>query len=512
MPPRKPKAQETYKQRSYRTSQEWTPARIRAARGLADGGHLYQAADLVEAMKTDERITGVLSTRLRGLLKFPLTIYPGDGEKGDESPQTKALEDDFWTAYPEHTLQELMAWGTVLGIGVAQQTWELKAGRLLPSVRVWNPRWLRWEHRTETWQLETENAGIITIEPGDGTWILYTPYGEHRPWKHGIWQALAPWWLLKRYAQQDWGTYSEAHGQPLRVGTAPAGSTKPDREELAADLQDMAGVTGIALPEGFDIKLVEATARTWETFKAQIEAANAGMAIAIAGQTLTTEVKGGSLAAAEVHDNVRHDLIESDQQTLSTTVHDQSLTWWAIFNFGSEDLAPWAEWDTSPPEDLKAKAETQRARAEALTAVAAVIASYVDLGIELDLERLAEEFDLPVRDLQALAVRLKAAADQGDRTRVALANARAGERVGGFVRGQLYVDRLQQRALGAGLEAFQANLQQLTEFIRNASSYEEIAQGLPRVFEGMDPDDAAGLYEALMLADLAGRKAVLDDL
>lgn len=493
-----------YRERHVRTGITWTPERIRTAKLAADSGHLMQAADLVDAILEDDRVRGITGQRSRGLLRLPLRFDPENGEPGEATPQTEALEETFWSAYPEDTLTELLDWALLLGVGLGQQIWELdEHGRLSPRLQVWHPRWLTYDHQQDVWMLETANEGRIPIEPDDPKWILLTPYGERRPWTRGVWRAAALWWLLKRYAMQDWGTFSEVHGNPLRVGTTPDTASKTDREELASDLEQLGNVTGLALPPGFDVKIVESLGRSWETFQRQIETANAGLAIAIAGQTLTSEVKGGSLAAAQVHDSIRLDLIEGDAEVLSTTLRRRGLEPWALFNWGDASLAPWPKWDTTPPEDAKQIAEEHKARAEALEAVARVLNAYSALGLNLDLERVADEFRLPLADVKAQLAALNG------RHAAPLMLASGEPAPAGFLQGQAYVDRVAGRA--PGMEGFQASLRALTTALDGASTYEEAQAAILTAFRGLDPDDTAGLTEALMLADLAGRRAVIQD-
>ncbi len=157
------------------------------------------------------------------------------------------------------------------------------------------------------------------------------------------------------------------------------------REELASDLGDLGRDTGLCLPPGYDLKLVEATAKTWEMFRAQIELADLAIAIRLAGQNLTSDVSGGSLAAAKVHASIRADIIRCDAEALATTTHDQALTHWASLNFGDARLAPWPAWPTDPPEDELAKAQTREAQGKALSALKAA-------GVKLD--PVLEEFGL----------------------------------------------------------------------------------------------------------------------
>jgi hypothetical protein len=116
-----------------------------------------------------------------------------------------------------------------------------------------------------------------------------------------------------------------------------------------------------------------------------VDSANTAIAIAVLGQNLTTEVKSGSFAAAKVHNKVEIQRIRNDGETASTVLHDQALEWWAEFNFGSRDLAPWPIWRTDPPTDQKERAETLLALSQALSTLR-------NIGLEPDPEQIEADF------------------------------------------------------------------------------------------------------------------------
>lgn len=378
-----------YREAPPRSFGEWDPRLLEAAIQMADGGSLRLAADLCERLLADDRVQGVLSTRVRGLLRLPIRFELDEDE--EETPEEAALREDFWRAFPEDDLTQLCSWGVLLGVGVGEQVWEERHGRVLPRLKVWHPRWLRWDWHSREWRLAVDGGAEVTVTPGDGKWVLYTPYGENRPWAHASWKACGLAWLVKRFAVRDGARHFEAHGNPVKVGTAPAGAKAETRREFAADLQRLVGGGAIALPPEYDFKFVEAVGRSGDIFLGWVGWADKAIAVTIAGQNLTSEVTGGSFAAAQVHQTIAHHYVESDEQTLSTTLHDQSLIWWAEFNFGDTDRAPWVRWDTTPPEDLKSKAETLRTVGEAA-------AQLTTAGVKVDTVALARQFGIPVEE------------------------------------------------------------------------------------------------------------------
>jgi phage gp29-like protein len=480
-----------YTQRPAVTRDDWTPERLKAARRAADQGSLMPAAQLVDMMQTDDRILGILQTRVRGLLKFPVRVE--DGEQDEATSITETLELDWWDAYPETDTAQLAAWGLMLGVGIGEHEWTLnQAGRLIPRLRVWHPQWLSWSHRDQTWLLDT-TQGRIRIEPDDPKWILYTPFGRNDAWRHGLYRALAPWWLLKRFAMIDWGNYSEAHGNPIRKGTTTNDTTKEFRTELATDLQNLAGITGVALPPGVDVELLEATARTHETFVQQVEAANTAFAVTLLGQNLTTEVQGGSYAAAAVHDTVRMDLIESDEQALSTALHQGPITWWTAFNFGATERVPWIRWDTTPENRQEIEAHHFDAgivtRNEARARLGLPALEGPD-GDELVTRRPVTPAGL---SRASSGVRLASGAEPNDAP--------------GLIRGQAYIDRLATRT--DPIDAIRDRARQVQQLLTTATSYDEILEALPTI--ARDIDDTGPMLEAILLSMAAGVVSEVED-
>lgn len=340
---------------------------------------------MCDSLLTDDRIGGALGSRVKGLLGLPFHFEPAQGA-ARRTPIIKASESDWWQSNPESELDQVLRWGIFFGLGPGELVWteDSRTGRMLPKLKFWHPRHLRFDPQTREWFMMTVD-GEVPFTPGDGKWLLYAPYGMNRPWAQGAWRACSLWWMLKTYARQDWAGYSEQHGKPIKVGHAPETASKDARKLLAADLNDLGSDTAIALPPGYDMKLVEATANTWLNFKAQIDLADSGMAIAVAGQNLTSKVQGASLAAANVHNSIRLDLINADGESLATTMHDQQWTWWTEFNFGERKLTPWPKWDTTPPTDLKELAGTLNTTGDALKKLQ-------ELGV--DIEPLLERFNL----------------------------------------------------------------------------------------------------------------------
>lgn len=381
---------------SVRVFTDWTPSRIRSAELAADGGHLRQAANLCDWIIGDDRFGPLLHQRAQALLGLdPAFTVEGDGRRTNRV--VTALEQDWPVAYPEDQLAQFIIWGVLLGAAPGRHGWvrHESRNRLLPMPAFWHPQHLRYDWGTREWRIKvattagTDPGTERVLNPGDGSWLLHTPYGPNRPWALGLWRGLARLALLKAYAVGDWARTGERSAMLVATsGDKEVQTSREVRQQLAQDIYERGKEAVIVLPTTFDLKLVETTANTRDIYLAQIDMANTAAAIAIRGGNLTTEVKTGSLAAVESQERLGDQSKRRfDAQALATTTHNQSLRYWAKFNFGDPNTAPWTRYPVKERSDLSKKAATMDKAATALD-------RFLKLGFEVDGEAFADEFEL----------------------------------------------------------------------------------------------------------------------
>ena len=90
-----------------------------------------------------------------------------------------------------------------------------------------------------------------------------------------------------------------------------------------------------------------------------------------------------------MHQQVANAVLRGQAESLSTTLHMQVLRWWAQFNFGSAEVAPWPSWNTDPPEDQAAMATGAKTLGDA-------IASLKAAGVPVDERAMAEKMRIPM--------------------------------------------------------------------------------------------------------------------
>jgi phage gp29-like protein len=490
-------------------------------------------ADLCDQLLADERVRKSYETVVGGLLSLPLGFEEGLGRKRKRAEKALNAEEDWWAAFPEAELQQFLTAGRIAGVAFAQLRWEFRKDRLVPKLEPWSLANFRFDWQQRKWFARVDDGSAeVEVTPGDGRWVMYAPYGTTRPWSLGQWRGLAPWWLLKRYAVSDWGR-TGAVGASFVATPIPdqinEESIKDQRRQLSDHIYELSQQGGvIVLPNGFKLEVVETTANTSRIYKEQIATANTSIDIAVQGQNLTSQVEGGSFAATSVHSQVQDRVIANVASSASTTLHDQALTKWAEFNFGSAELAPWPVWDTDPPEDTLSEAESQKAFGEALSAVQ-------DAGFEVDnVDELAAKHGLKLKKRDepkadpapvpntggksALPAppNKKSAKAQAARANggfvAALASGAPISENPGFVEGQLYADAVAESGTEAAEAALEPTFEAIAKVIDESTSYEDMRERLNALMPELDAAALSELcYRVMLLGEFAGRRAVNQD-
>lgn len=500
---------------------------LRSVSLQADSGDLFRLGELCEQIISDDRIGELLESLASDVLGCELSYEKtpngtaGDAEKSDE------LEADWATGYDDDELTSLIIWTLVTGPGFAKhEHWVDHEGRVVPRLKWWHPR--HFSYRTpekprtpfeRRWHVRDNEGRMNPIDPGDGTWIVLTRRGEYRPWANGLWRGLAPWWLLKQYAIQDWGVHSEKASK--LVCTAEDTTTADQRKAIAKFIYEAGKDAVIALPPGFKLELIELKADTEAIYNAQINAANEAFAISILGQNLSSNVQGGSRSAAEVHERKENRKVRYAAKILAKGLREQSVCWWSEYNYGDRELAPYLHWHTEPPEDYAAKATGLKTLGDALVALKT---AGFKLGVDeieeeygVELEELPEPLPMPVPGQPPLPGQKVAPKPAVPKKKPAkaqfLASGDNADSAPGFIAGQIYVDDLSDKETALAADYMSGFVGRIVEAIDGCDDYESVRAAVLKSFsDEEDPERLAKLIEhGMLLANLAGRHAVNED-
>lgn len=408
-------------QMSFTPGRAWDPASILRCKADADGGNFQNAADLIESMLADTVIAGSLQLRVNALQGLPMRFVGGD------EAVIEALSSDFWAMETAGEAAFRRTWGLMLNI-VPNYTKRLDEldNRMVPRFEPWNPRWLSWQWSDRGIEYYMNTAGgRVKLTDQPGRWGLYCPQGfaGGRPWVHGLWYALATWWLAKSYAIADLAAFGQSHATPKWFLKQLEGTLMPGPEGEAAKrsairfLSKIPERSGMYVPYGFDVKQEETTSQAWQAITELIKIADIAMTKLILGSDAGTTANA-TYASSYTGEGVRTDLAVADDDADSSYMHDGPLRLWYGLNFRgtkraqlqqgnviemlqdpltrqyrmlsdrerrmpqrafvrelsdrvrSGDEVPWPTRDITPPEDLAKIAQTQVSAADALVKLA----------------------------------------------------------------------------------------------------------------------------------------------
>lgn len=511
-----------------------------------ENGILGRSAQLVQAMMRDDRYAGVMRTRIMGLLGTPLEMEPrGDGRR-KKAVSEEALE--TWdTMFPESELFRQLFFGINLGISFAENLVDTSsvAGRWLPRIKVWDPSNAHYDQDRRVWLMATRD-GEVEIQPDDPRWSIYAPYGLEGGWMNGLVRSVATTWQFRQWTIRDWARYSEVHGNPIKLAITPEAADVEEKERWHRQVANPGAESTYRVTQGedgrkFDLQFREPSGTSHESFAKQLDRLDSSLSIAVLGHNLTSEVKGGSFAAAKVGDVIRGDIREFDAQTLSTALRNGTLKRWAKWNFDDAELAPSPTWDTEPPADLKSNAET----------MAAVGLGFTNLrngGLDPDREKIADEFGIPyLRTVEPVQQTAPGAgspngnpddadvADEGEPTdegdappadepkmaptqKPAAASrgkkmkpSGVAKQIAGAVKAQTHNDNLTDDHIAAGKVALGKTLALVDREIEAATDPADLRKRLIRIFAHLDRDKLETLIESSIIrAELNGALAVIE--
>jgi hypothetical protein len=369
----------------------WYLADLETATHMANAGDLSWAAELMATAKADGVLAGVLSTRTGGLVRLPKR-FRGDAEivealeLGHDRP--RAVFDEM---FPPSDLATLAADGELLGVGVGELV--PVQGRDYPVFCRLDPSFLRYRWHESRWYFHS-TAGPIPITPGDGRWILHTPGGRTAPWQHGLWRAVGRAYIRKDHAALYKDEWEAKLANPARVAYAPSGSVESQKQTFFHQVMAWGVNTVFGLTPGYEIKLLESNGRGYDSFIKTIDAQNAELIIAVAGQTVTTD-GGAGFQNSDIHRSIRADLIKATADSLAFTINTQGLPAFVEARWGVEALArcPVVEWDVTPPKDRAAEAQALVAVAQAIAQLTEALRAH---GRELDVDQIAQKFAVPL--------------------------------------------------------------------------------------------------------------------
>ena len=121
-----------------------------------------------------------------------------------------------------------------------------------------------------------------------------------------------------------WVKMTEKYGMPFMVGKYDRSMNKEEKESLLRALVNMVQDAVGVIPADGTVEIMDAGGKgaSAEIYEKLVTKCENNISKAILGQTLTTDIgKNGSFAAAQTHNEVRNDIINSDRRLCEKTIN-----------------------------------------------------------------------------------------------------------------------------------------------------------------------------------------------
>lgn len=313
--------------------------------------------EIYEKVLRDDQVMSCWQQRRRAAIAREWFVEPGGPSALDQAAadflteQLKALR---WDAITEKMLTAVF-----YGYAVGECLWGVEGGRVvLRDIKVRRARRFRFD-RDGQLRLITRERPLGEIMPPNKFWVL-TAGADDDDDLYG--RGLAYWlyWpvWLKRNGLKFWSVFLEKFAMPTVKGTAPRGASDRERAKLLGVLRAIARDSAVVVPEGIEIALLEAARNSGGDYAIFIKLMEAAVSKIVLSQTMTTD-NGSSLSQAEVHAEVKMEVVKSDNDLVCESFNSGPAVWLTAWNFpGAKPPRLWR--DHSEPEDLKARAERDK--------------------------------------------------------------------------------------------------------------------------------------------------------
>ena len=343
-----------------------SPARLATTLRAADDGDLWAQHRLFSDMEErDAHLYAEMGKRTRAPLCLDWTIEPprrpSAAEKASAEWLTEILTD---AADPFEDL--LVACMDAVGHGFAtiELEWTRNGRDLLPAFHPRPQEWFRLDRNRRELRLRDASADGAPLQPFG--WITHT-YGQAKTGylgRMGLHRVLVWPFLYKAFSVGDFAEFLETFGLPLITGKYGAGATDAEKASLLRAVTALGHDARAIMPAEMELEIQAVTASgAGSPHLAMVDWAERSQSKAILGQTMSAEAKSTGIGSgnADLHDQVRQDILKADARQLAATItRDLLYPLIALNRGGIDSLArcPRLIFDTSEPEDLAAYAES----------------------------------------------------------------------------------------------------------------------------------------------------------
>ena len=309
-------------------------------------------------MLRDDQVKSTLQQRQLALISREWEVEPG-GKKRRDIQAAESIEAQLNNIRFD-AITEKMLNGVFYGYAVAEALW-VRDGReiVADAIKVRDRRRFGFRPSGELVLRTTRNPDGEPVPPRKFWHFANGATHDDEPYGLG----LAHWlyWpvLFKRNGIKFWLIFLEKFGMPTGVGKFPTNTSKPDQDRLLAAVQAIQSDSGIIIPEGMQVELLEAARSGAVDYNALCARMDAAISKVVLGHSASADATPGRLGGEDNAMAVRQDLVKADADLICHSATMSWVRWLTDWNYpGAAYPRVWRRVENEP--DLKAQSECDK--------------------------------------------------------------------------------------------------------------------------------------------------------
>lgn len=439
------------------------------------GGDLRIYEDLLR----DSQVGSTFETRRNAVTSKEWYVEAG-GKRAIDKKAADSLQ-SILQGIEFDSVTDKMSYGRFYGYSVGELLYA-RDGRevVLDQIRVRKARRFRFDGAMRLRMLTTA-AGEGELMPDRKFWVFYTGAdNDDAPYGLGLGHYL--YWpvLFKRNDLRFWLIFLEKFGMPTATGTYQPGANAEEKQRLLQALSAITTDSGVIVPEGMAIELLEAARSGTADYEALLSKMDDAISKVVLGHTAAADATPGRLGGESMAEEVRGDLVKSDADRLCESFNRGPAQWLTDWNYpGAAYPKVWRR--TEEPTDW--------------LNMSSAVANLSKAGYRPTMEKMEEMFGCEFEDIRQAPAPSLASAASGDIAPPNFSEVAPDENALATV--QSSVDRW---------------LEQIRGIVEEAASLPDLSRRLVAEFSELDASDfAAVMSHALTLANLQGRSDADDE-
>lgn len=354
--------------RLYVLTQEITPKLLdgfvknASPNGSGDLGYLYEI--YYKVRQYDARIGAAIDKRVDNLihLDYQITAASEDNKEQEAANLVKYI---FKRLKFSEFVEDVFD-GKLMGASVLELTWKRYGEYMIPN----HPYQLPYSRLAQGATAKRGDYGRLFVKEGnvvnpvDYIWVddlkednpnkFVVAYGREKDAYYdvtGIMKPLISLYIVKYYALLFWMQYAEKYGEPFMVGKLPDRLFKEYKSQMEKILKNAGRDRYAVVLEDMQMEAIN-TSGSPDMYKQLIDYVDTSSVIKILGSNLTSEVSGGSFAAADVHQSGEMRKLVGDSNWTAEIINDQLIPYIMNVNFPEMDEEQYPTFEFSLPQNV----------------------------------------------------------------------------------------------------------------------------------------------------------------